>query len=299
MAEWNASAITTSNWVLPIDAPSPAPSSTPVPAAVTSDSLDTFNATINSAGSDLRTLNDENASESVLLKSALQSAEQRSSELQHQLQDRECEVLQLKQIHQGFTERFAELESTVTAVVKASQQRQEQDFEPPAVLDQLRQLTNGLSNLLGSISSTESRVRVELLKQENTSIITEQELAQALAEIEVLRRRNTELERALDEHGSGSDSVSGYAVRSSKFSSREKEFESALQSLKNEVADRDKCILCMMEQMNQAAASHEAAVLLSTTLLHQQKTLNADIERDRQRLLQVHPQYYLQLILVI
>ncbi len=297
MAEWNASAITTSNWVLPIDAPSPAPSSTPVPATVTSHTLDTFNATINSAGSDLRTLNDENASESVLLKSALQSAEQRSSELQHQLQDRECEVLQLKQIHQGFTERFAELESTVTAVVKASQQRQEQDFEPPAVLDQLRQLTNGLSNLLGSISSTESRVRVELLKQENTSIITEQELAQALAEIEVLRRRNTELERALDEHGS--DSVSGYAVRSSKFSSREKEFESALQSLKNEVADRDKCILCMMEQMNQAAASHEAAVLLSTTLLHQQKTLNADIERDRQRLLQVHPQYNLQLILVI
>jgi chromosome segregation ATPase len=240
------------------------------------------------ASSDLHLEFEETAAESARLKSALLSAEQKSVELQHQLHDRDSEVLQVRQIHPEFAERFAELESSVTAIMRSSQQRQEQDFEIPAILEQLQELTQGLSHLFRSISSTESRVRVELLKHENTSIITEQELAQALAEIDVLRRRNAEMERYLNENGGGGEiSINGYAVRSKKFTLREKEFESALQELKMEVADRDKCILCMMEQMNQAAASHEAAVLLSTTLLHQQKTLNAEIERDRQRLLQV------------
>ena len=114
------------------------------------------------------------------------------------------------------------------------------------------------------------------------------ELAQALADIVALQRRNVELEQALEKKNDNSDgTINGYAVRSSKFTSREKELEAALLELKSEVAERDKCILCVMEQMNTAAAQHESAVLLSTSLLHQQKTLNADIERDRQRLLQV------------
>jgi hypothetical protein len=146
----------------------------------------------------------------------------------------------------------------------------------------------GLSHLLSSVSSTESRVRVEFLKQEQSAVLAEQELAQALADIDMMRRRNSELEQVLAKvGGNGSGSIEGYAVRGGKFTPREKDLEAALQELKGEVADRDKCILCIMEQMNAAASVHEEAALLSTTLLHQQRTLNADIERDRQRLLQV------------
>jgi hypothetical protein len=214
--------------------------------------------------------------------SALRCAEQKAAELQLQLQDRESEVLQLRRMHQDFTERFANLESSVSAVVKSSQQRHEKGLDSPAFIEQLQHLMSGLSSICATISNTEARVRVELLKHESSSLIVEKELAQALAQADMLRQRNTELEQAVEK-----DCVNGYAVPSRKFTSREKEFEAALQELKNEVTDRDKCILCMMEQMNQAAAEHEAAVLLSTTLLHQQKNLNADIERDRQRLLQV------------
>jgi hypothetical protein len=185
-------------------------------------------------------------------------------------------------MHQDFTERFANLESSVSAVLKSSQQRHEKDLDSLAFIEQLQHLMSGLSSMCGTISSTEARVRVELLKHESSSMIAEQELAQALAEADMLRQRNTELQQAVEK-----GCVNGYAVPSRKFTSREKEFEAALQELRNEVVQRDKCILCMMEQMNQAAAEHEAAVLLSTTLLQQQKHLNADIERDRQRLLQV------------
>ena len=78
----------------------------------------------------------------------------------------------------------------------------------------------------------------------------------------MLRRRNMDLEQALENtRGESDGSISGYAVRGSKFSLREKELEIALLESKQEVADRDKCILCLMGQMNEAVASHEEAVL--------------------------------------
>ena len=252
---------------LPVDAAAAVVGAAPVVGAVSSASA---NAPALLDGTDTH-------SESALL-----CAEQKAAALQLQLQDRESEVLQLRQMHQDFTERFANLESSVSAVVKSSQQRHEKDLDSHAFIEQLQHLMSGLSSMCGTISSTEARVRVELLKHESSSMIAEQELAQALAEADMLRQRNTELQQAVEK-----GCVNGYAVPSRKFTSREKEFEAALQELRNEVVQRDKCILCMMEQMNQAAAEHEAAVLLSTTLLQQQKHLNADIERDRQRLLQV------------
>jgi hypothetical protein len=155
-----------------------------------------------------------------------------------------------------------DIETSVSAVSRSSEQRLELIAEAPIVVGQLQQLTSGLSHLLSSISNTESRVRVELLKQDKASVMAEQELAQALAEIVVLQRRNMDLENELEKaRGASEGSIDGYAVRSSKFTPREKELESAVLELKNEVADRDRCILCLMGQMNDAAASHEEAVL--------------------------------------
>jgi hypothetical protein len=155
-------------------------------------------------------------------------------------------------------------------------------------MEQLSQLSNGLAQVLKSIGGNDSRFRVGMLQQDQNTILVEQELAHALAEVDMLRRRNGELERALAEAAGGhSGHIDGYAVRGTKFSSREKELEAAVLELKSEIADRDKCILCIMEQMNSAAVSHEEAVLHSTTLLQQQKCLNAELDRDRQRLLQV------------
>lgn len=205
-----------------------------------------------------------------MLQSALLTADQKSSEQLQQLHDRESDHMQLKMLRHEVQERFADLQSSVTAVVTSSHQRLEKDAETPVVVGQLQQLTSGLSHLLSSISNTESRVRVELLKHDKASVIAEQELAQALADIVVLRRRNSDLEQELENlRGEGDGSINGYALRGSKFSSREKELENAVLELKNEVADRDKCILCLMEQMNAAAASHEEAV--HYTPLHQQR----------------------------
>ena len=241
----------------------------------------------------------EDAAKVASLASALSSAEQRYAALQQQQDDRDHEVVQLRELQAVVQGRFSDLESSMTALVRSSQQQQQQQLQqleqqqqaaPPVVLEQLQQLVGGLSHVLSSVSSTESRVRVELLKQEQSAVIAEQELAQALAEVDMLRRRNSELEQVLTKmsgDSSSSSSMEGYAVRGARFSSREKELEAALMELKGEIADRDKCILCIMEQMNAAAAAHEEAALVSTTLLHQQRTLNADIERDRQRLLQV------------
>jgi chromosome segregation ATPase len=199
--------------------------------------------------------------ESDSLQTALLTAEQKSSELLQQLHDRESDHMQLKLLRHEMQERFADLQSSVTAFVTSSHQRLEKDAETPVVVGQLQQLTSDLSHVLSSISNTESRVRVELLKHDMTSVIAEQELAQALADIVVLRRRNSDLEQEVENlRGEGNGSIDGYALRGSKFSSREKELENAVLELKNEVADRDKCILCLMEQMNAAAASHEEAV---------------------------------------
>jgi hypothetical protein len=231
---------------------------------------------------------DQRAATAESLASWLHHERQQSYKLQQQLRDRDDEAIQLRRLQSEVQQRFAVLEASVSSVLRPSEQRQPQDAESPAVVAQLQQLMGGLSELFSSISSTESRMRVELLKQESSSVMAEQELAQALADIVALQRRNVELEQALENKKDSNDGViNGYAVRSSKFTSREKELEAALLELKSEIAERDKCILCVMEQMNTAAAQHESAVLLSTSLLHQQKTLNADIERDRQRLLQV------------
>lgn len=231
---------------------------------------------------------DQHAATAESLASWLQHERQQSYKLQQQLRDRDDEAVELRRLQSEVQQRFAVLEASVSSVLRPSEQRQQQDAESPAVVAQLQQLMGGLSQLFSSISSTESRMRVELLKHESSSVMAEQELAQALADIVALQRRNVELEQALENKNDNSDgTINGYAVRSSKFTSREKELEAALLELKSEVAERDKCILCVMEQMNTAAAQHESAVLLSTSLLHQQKTLNADIERDRQRLLQV------------
>jgi hypothetical protein len=233
---------------------------------------------------DRDTPSDQRAAAAESPASSLHYERQQSFKLQQQLQDRDDEAMQLKRLQSEVQQRFDVLEASVSSVLRpSSEQRQQEEAESPAVVTQLQQLMGGLSQLFSSISSTESRMRVELLKQESTSVMAEQELAQALADIVALQRRNAELEQALDTDGT----INGYAVRSSKFSLREKELEAALLELKSEVAERDKCILCLMEEMNTAAAEHESAVLLSTSLLHQQKTLNADIERDRQRVLQV------------
>jgi hypothetical protein len=196
----------------------------------------------------------ENASQ----KNALLSAEQKAPELQNELREGESAALKLRHDAQ---ERFVDIESSASAVSRSSEQRPGENTEAPAMVGQLQLLTNGLTHLLSSISSTESRVRVELLKQDQASVFAEQELAQALAEIVMLQRRNADLEHELEKtRGKSDGGIDGYAVRSSKFTPREKELESAVLELKNEVADRDRCILCLMGQMNEAAASHEEAV---------------------------------------
>jgi hypothetical protein len=231
---------------------------------------------------------DQRAATAESLASWLQHEKQQSYKLQQQLRDRDDEAIELRRLQSEVQQRFAVLEASVSSALRPSEQRQQQDAESPAVVAQLQQLMGGLSELFSSISSTESRMRVELLKHESSSVMAEQELAHALADIVALQRRNVELEHVLESKNDNIDgAINGYAVRSSKFTTREKELEAALLELKSEIAERDKCILCVMEQMNTAAAQHESAVLLSTSLLHQQKTLNADIERDRQRLLQV------------